>query len=282
MSGGSRSTGSDCRSKRRRYLTHIAKLSRYKSWGVQVHAWKGADLRGNHKAQLTIADQPITINSSIKAARLKKPIKSGLSICLLLVLLSMVIGSNVCAQELTLAWDPNTEPDLDGYTVYYSKGSPGPPYDYAGDLPLSELADPENPKVTLTELEEQVSYYIALTAYDINGNESSFSSSLCVYIDGAIQECAPASVENNPVVDSSSGGGSSGGGGGCFIATASQNASAVPDRMTGKMTGWYSMLILAGMLLMTALRWHRINSACQVIFYRIAIYVTPKRPFPGG
>jgi hypothetical protein len=123
------------------------------------------------------------------------------------------------AWDLTLAWDPNQEPDLDGYAVYYTKYSPGPPYDYAGDIALSELADPNAPAVTLTDLEKHIDYYFALTAYDAEGNESSFSQELCVRADDTIHECAPAAS------DSLSGGGSNHNGSfpysACFIQAAS-------------------------------------------------------------
>ena len=231
-------------------------------------------MRGNHKDQLIIADQQRTPTGSIGVACRIKPRRYILSLCLLVVLLSIMIGSNLYAKELTLAWDPNTEPDLDGYTVYYSKGSPGPPYDYAGDLPLSDLPDPDNPQVTLTDLEEQVNYYIALTAYDINGNESSFSSSICIYIDGVIQECAPSSVVSTPVVGSSSGGGSSNSGA-CFIGTASREATAVPGKMRKHMVGWYSLLILAGLLLILASRSGKVDSASDFVVRQIQIGLNP-------
>jgi hypothetical protein len=52
------------------------------------------------------------------------------------------------AENLTLAWDPNEEPDLGGYIVYRNIGSPGPPYRYSSHLPEDDLADPLNPTVT--------------------------------------------------------------------------------------------------------------------------------------
>ena len=101
-------------------------------------------------------------------------------------------SSSAMAWDVTLAWDPNQEADLDGYAVYYSKHSPGPPYDYAGDIALDEFEDPSAPAVTLSDLEKHVDYYFALTAYDAEGNESSFSQELCVRADDTIHECAPA------------------------------------------------------------------------------------------
>ena len=96
------------------------------------------------------------------------------------------------AAEVTIAWNANTESDLDGYSVYRSTGLSGPPYELVDDLSLDELADPENPEVTLTQLEEGINYYIAVTAYDQAGNESQYSKELCVTIEGsAIIDCTP-------------------------------------------------------------------------------------------
>ena len=138
-----------------------------------------------------------------------------LSIALISLFLIAIAGGPAGAWEVTLAWDPNNEPKLDGYTVYCAKHTPGPPYDYVGDLPLNELPNPDMPMASLTDLEEHVNYYFALTAYDSEGNESSFSRELCVRADGnIISECAPASS-----VSLGTGGGS-GGFSACYIQTA--------------------------------------------------------------
>ncbi len=113
--------------------------------------------------------------------------------------------STSIAAEVTFAWNPNFEPDLDGYAVYQSTGSSGAPYELIDELYLDELANPDNPEVTLTRLQEDVNYYFVLTAYDKAGNESQYSNEICLKIeDSSIIDCAPA-------IDSGGGGGSSGG-----------------------------------------------------------------------
>ena len=120
------------------------------------------------------------------------------------------------AAKVTLGWDSNPEPDLEGYVVYRNVGSPGPPYRYSNDLPEDELADPLHPKITLTGLNEGKDYYIALTAYNTDGVESSYSNDVCVeIIDGVVEPCAAGSSIAAPT-NSGGGGGS---GGGCFIST---------------------------------------------------------------
>jgi hypothetical protein len=124
------------------------------------------------------------------------------------------------AAEVTLGWDSNPEPDLEGYVVYRNVGSPGPPYDYSDTLPEDDLADPLHPKATLTGLQEGNEYYIALTAYNSDGDESGFSNNVCVeVINGAIQACS-ASVTPIASTVSSSGGGNGSGGAACFISSA--------------------------------------------------------------
>ena len=125
------------------------------------------------------------------------------------------------AKTVTLGWDSNDEPDLEGYVIYRNTNSPGPPYSYSDTVPEGELADPLYPEAKLTGLQEGKEYYIALTAYNTEGVESSFSDDICVQVINDAVELCGASV-SPPAATSSSGGGSSGGGsGGCFISTAS-------------------------------------------------------------
>jgi hypothetical protein len=139
------------------------------------------------------------------------------------------------AKTATLGWKPNTEPDLEGYVVYRNKEKPGPPYKYSDELPEDELDDPLHPRLKLTGLKKETKYYVALTAYNTAGVESSFSNEICIkVIDNAIKACSEAVTPPPPTKKSSnksssggggSGGGSGGGGGGvsCFISTASHN-----------------------------------------------------------
>jgi hypothetical protein len=123
------------------------------------------------------------------------------------------------AATATLGWDSNPEPDLEGYVVYRNVGSPGPPYGYSSDLPEDELANPLHPKVTLTGLQEDKEYFIALTAYNTEGVESSFSNDVCVEIvDGIVEPCASSGS-----IGTSTGSSGGSGGGACFISTVSYN-----------------------------------------------------------
>jgi len=119
-------------------------------------------------------------------------------------------------RQIKLAWDPNEEPDLDGYMVYYKCCISGPPYNGTeanqGDSPvivyLEDLKNPKNPKFALDGLSKQNDYYFAVTAFDSESNESSFSA----------EASTAAAFSDGSANDSSS---SSSGGGGCFIQSAS-------------------------------------------------------------
>ena len=132
------------------------------------------------------------------------------------------------AANVTLGWEANSEPDLEGYVVYRNTGSPGPPYGYSNDLPEDDLTDPLHPRVTLTGLSENKEYYIALTAYNTEGVESSFSNDVCVeVVNGISQLCSASSNPGGSPASSSSGGGGSGGG--CFISSSHIESSTFSE-----------------------------------------------------
>jgi hypothetical protein len=121
------------------------------------------------------------------------------------------------AVDLTLAWDPNTEPDLAGYAAFIRKNAPPADKHLDGHVALADLDDPNNPSYTFTGLEKNNQYYIALKAYNQEGKYSAFSSPLCIEVGESIQACTQASGDG-------SGGGSQndGGSGGCFISSAGE------------------------------------------------------------
>ena len=114
-----------------------------------------------------------------------------------------------CA-DLAFLWDANTEPDLEGYGIYF-KDIPDAEYSLYGYVTTQELEDPANPRFTVSGLEKGKTYYFASTAYNWYGLESSFSNSLCVEVGDTIAACSSSDE------GSSSSGGGGGGGGGCFI-----------------------------------------------------------------
>ncbi|MGD8444101.1 MAG: fibronectin type III domain-containing protein [Desulfobacterales bacterium] len=145
---------------------------------------------------------------------LKKSIQYPLSMVLLTLAALFIFfeTSSSAANEITLSWDPNTEPDLEGYVLYGKQGSQDLPFDYVDTYPEVDLADPLNPRAVVTDLESDVTYYFAVTAYDTEGNESDYSNVVSV-LNGNM-------IETDGNSNGDGGGGGSGGGGGCFINTA--------------------------------------------------------------
>lgn len=94
------------------------------------------------------------------------------------------------ALDVTLQWDANNEPDLAGYSVYYKTGSSGEPYEGTGakvggvtvaspidmSLDQDENPDPDIVEITLQDLSNSFTYFLAVTAYDDQGMESGYSN----------------------------------------------------------------------------------------------------------
>ena len=86
-----------------------------------------------------------------------------------LVVFVLLLVSVTAAYQLTLAWDANTESDLEGYILYGREWSPCPPYDYIATYPVTELADPLNPRCKVTDLEKDVIYFFVQGRYHCLG-----------------------------------------------------------------------------------------------------------------
>jgi hypothetical protein len=148
---------------------------------------------------------------------------SRVGIILLLIVLSVAPAFSA---DVRLAWDPNSEDDLNGYGVYFNSGNFGPPYNLAGYVEVAELADPDSPSFVVTGLTTGARYSFAVTAYDTDGNESYYSSPVCVEVGVGQIQCS--SLDASSSTSSGGGSGGGGGGGGCFIASAAAASGASP------------------------------------------------------
>ncbi len=102
---------------------------------------------------------------------------------MIIFLLIGVVGLIVChAEEITLQWDPNIEPDLAGYRVYMSDTSNSQEVggEFMAEIPLgTETA-------TFADTPEtEVTHYYILTAYDIGGLESDKSNEVSHFFNRA-------------------------------------------------------------------------------------------------
>jgi hypothetical protein len=91
-----------------------------------------------------------------------------LSFALLFALCALPLPAAQAA-SIDLEWDPNTEPELVGYKVYWSTSSGN----YTSSKDVGNTTS-----TTITGLDEGQTYYFAATAYDGDGNESGFSNQI--------------------------------------------------------------------------------------------------------
>lgn len=85
------------------------------------------------------------------------------------IALGLVVATAAYAAELSLQWDPNPESDVTGYRLY--RGTLSGVYDKSADIGQKTSA-------TATELLPGNTYYFAVTAYDVEGFESTTSEEL--------------------------------------------------------------------------------------------------------
>jgi hypothetical protein len=81
--------------------------------------------------------------------------------------LFIVTSSNAYAADVTLAWDPNSEPDLAGYVLYWGTSSRS--YTFSDDVGNTTTH-------TISGLSVGQTYHFTVTAYDTSANESGYSN----------------------------------------------------------------------------------------------------------
>jgi len=94
-----------------------------------------------------------------------------------LILVSLLMSSSIIGlfpgvalcTDINLAWDANNETDLAGYILYYGTTNGN----YTSSIDVGNIT-----QHTFIDLQDGVTYYLAVTAYDVNGNESNYSEEL--------------------------------------------------------------------------------------------------------
>jgi hypothetical protein len=124
----------------------------------------------------------------------------------LFALISLILFSppGLYAAEVTLAWDPSTDPNVTGFRVYY--GTSNHSYQFNDDAG-------KNTTVTVSNLQDGTTYYFAVTAYNAAGIESGYSNEvsynstvMCLYsISPASQSVGSSGVAGTVSVSSQSG-----------------------------------------------------------------------------
>jgi hypothetical protein len=85
------------------------------------------------------------------------------------VLTPLILISSAHSAQISLRWDPNKESNLGGYYVYYGTSS----RDYKYKVNVNK-----NTSCSISNLSEGTKYYFAVTAYDVNQSESTFSAEI--------------------------------------------------------------------------------------------------------
>jgi hypothetical protein len=83
------------------------------------------------------------------------------------LLVALLISVWARAEQVTLAWDANTEPDLAGYKVHYGTASGS----YTTSVDVHKVTTSSIGALTAGQ-----TYYFAVTAYNASGNESGYSN----------------------------------------------------------------------------------------------------------
>ncbi len=92
-------------------------------------------------------------------------------------------------QSVTLAWDPNPEPDVSGYIVYFGNAS----RDYPSSTNVGNVTT-----ATVYGLQEGLTYYFAITATNTAGLESDYSNEVTNSIPSDLTNSVPTI---SPLVD---------------------------------------------------------------------------------
>ena len=122
-----------------------------------------------------------------KNACLPLPVRLIVILVFAAILLS---GMPARAAEITLAWDPNVEPDLSGYKVYSGTAS----RNYSGTVDVGNWTS-----CVMGGLEPGRTYYFAAKAYNAAGSESDYSAEVVYSVPAACSfSLSPGSQSYGP------------------------------------------------------------------------------------
>src|ERR1044072_8991364 len=103
--------------------------------------------------------------------------RDGLRRFVLTLLLSiwsiLAVSQSFATQRVLLAWDPSPGTDVAGYNAYYGTASGN----YTQMVPAGNSTN-----VVISGLAEGVTYYFAVTAFDLANIESDFSTEVSYFV----------------------------------------------------------------------------------------------------
>ena len=111
----------------------------------------------------------VMVKKICKSGSYKMPSQFALKNFLIIIFLLffIFIAPNSFAAQIRITWDPNTEPDLAGYEVFYGTASQS----YGTPINVGNVTS-----YTITGLTAGQTYFFAVRAYDSSNNESGFSN----------------------------------------------------------------------------------------------------------
>jgi len=114
-----------------------------------------------------------------------------------IILLSPQNAATAYAESATLSWDAVDAPDLEGYVVYWSTTSINSA-DFTGYEDCQAVCDITS--FEITGLEPGQTYYFAVTAMDLAGQESDFSDEISHTIPDLFENQHPVALASTDVV----------------------------------------------------------------------------------
>ena len=100
-----------------------------------------------------------------------------------ILFVSLLLASLAAADTLTLEWNPNSEPDLAGYSVLMREAGQG--YDYA-----SPAWQGTETTCTINNILDTIKYYFVVRAFDTEGYESENSNEVAYFM-GTVPDGKP-------------------------------------------------------------------------------------------
>ncbi|HET56892.1 MAG TPA: fibronectin type III domain-containing protein [Deltaproteobacteria bacterium] len=92
---------------------------------------------------------------------------TSLRTAIVTIIAALMLPAAALGADVTLQWDPNSEPDIGGYKIYYGTA----PRTYGEPIDVGNVTE-----YVVKDLKAGAKYYFAATAYNTDGYESDFSN----------------------------------------------------------------------------------------------------------
>jgi len=142
---------------------------------IKFSVISSSNSRIGHKARALSNDKKFFLNGSI--------FKNFLLLFCMYAFLLVAFSVHANAATVTLSWERNQEPDIAGYKIFYGTASRS----YTNIITINDTAhEPLTRTYSVTGLDEGRTYYFAIKAFDLAGQESEFSDEVSVEIPNTV------------------------------------------------------------------------------------------------